>query len=276
MDDDQKKMDALLHLLDELLAYPIETDDDITRSELEHYYRQFSCIYSNKFRHWYSQLSDYLGKKTPDVYSTLSNGLHLIVAYGKKVHPKSDEVNAGIDKLLDHVDLESVRIDRMEAVRCFTNETKSLYAETVRCSKAAQNQAAKVQRNVEHYHEQSISILGIFSAVVLAFMGGLSFSSSVLENFSSVSMFRLIITIVLLGFVVFNAIYILLRFILHIVYSDPTKKSVPIGMIVLNLALGAILSITIILYIKGFGNTIEQWGTSPESSSSSCSETISQ
>lgn len=65
-----------------------------------------------------------MGKRTPDVYSTLDNGLRLIADYGKRVHPKSDEVNAGIDKLLDHVDLESVRIDRMEAVRCFTDETK--------------------------------------------------------------------------------------------------------------------------------------------------------
>lgn len=275
MDNDQEKMDALLHLLEELLKYPIETDDDINQTDLEKYYRCFSEIYSDRFRHWYSQLSGYLGRKTPDVYSTLSNGLRLIANYGKKVHPKSDEVNAGIDKLLDHVDLESVRIDRMEAVRCFTDETKNLYTETVQCSEDAKKKAAEVQQNVEHYHEQSISILGIFSAVVFAFMGGLSFSSGVLENFATVSMFRLIITIVLLGFIVFNAIYILLRFILHIIYSNPTKKKCPGGVIALNIALAIILIGTILSYAFGAGNTIERWGSVPESESSSSSEIAS-
>lgn len=275
MDNDQKKMDALLHLLDELLESPIETDDDITRTELESYYQRFSKIYNNKFRHWYSLLSDYLGKKTPDVYSTLSNGLRLVGDYGKKAHPRSDEVNTGIDKLLDHVDLESLRIDRMQAVRCFTDETKNLYTETVQYSKAAQEKAAEVQKNLEHYHEQSISILGIFSAVALAFMGGLSFSSGVLENFANVSMFRLIVTIVLLGFVVFNTIYILLCFIRQIVYRDPIKKKIPRGIIALNLTLGAILAGTIAVYAFGGGNTLETWGTASESASTVSSETIS-
>nr|DAP53455.1 MAG TPA: hypothetical protein [Caudoviricetes sp.] len=272
MDKDQEKMNALFRLLDELLEYPIETSDDISDTELETYFQKFSQIYCNKFRHWYSLISDYLGKRTPDVYSTLDNGLRLIADYGKRIHPKSDEVNAGIDKLLDHVDLESVRIDRMEAVRCFTDETKNLYAATVQSSKEAQDKAKEVQKNVDHYHEQSISILGIFSAVVLAFMGGLSFSSSVLENFASVSMFRLIITIVLLGFVVFNALFILLRFVLHIVYSDPTKKKTSRGMIALNIALTAILAGTIGAYIFGAGPTIESWGATPEKTSTSTCE----
>ena len=124
MDKEQEKMDALFQLLDELLEYPIETSDDISDAELETYFKKFSRIYCNKFRHWYSLISDYLGKRTPDVYSTLDNGLRLIADYGKRVHPKSDEVNAGIDKLLDHVDLESVRIDRMEAVRCLLMKQK--------------------------------------------------------------------------------------------------------------------------------------------------------
>lgn len=160
----------------------------------------------------------------------------------------------------------------MEAVRCFTDETKNLYAATVQSSSDAQNKAMEVQKNVEHYHEQSISILGIFSAVVLAFMGGISFSSSVLANFASVSMFRLIITIVLLGFVVFNALFILLRFVLHIVYSDPTKKKTSRGMIALNIALAVILVGTIGAYIFGAGTTIESWGATPEKTSTSTCE----
>lgn len=170
MDNDQKKMDDLLRILDELLEYPIETSDDITDAELEHYYNEFCSIYCHHFRHWYSLLSGYLEEKTPDVYSYLSNGIRLISDYGKTHHSQKDEVNAGIDKLLDHVDLESIRNDRMQAVQCITTETRNLYAKTAQQTKEAQEKASEVKKSVEHFHEQSISILGIFSAVVLAFM----------------------------------------------------------------------------------------------------------
>lgn len=269
MDNDQKKMDDLLRILDELLEYPIETSDDITDAELEHYYNEFCTIYCHHFRHWYSLLSGYLEEKTPDVYSYLSNGIRLISDYGKTHHSQKDEVNAGIDKLLDHVDLESIRNDRMQAVQCITTETRNLYAKTAQQTKEAQEKASEVKKSVEHFHEQSISILGIFSAVVLAFMGGISFSSSVLENFAAVSMFRLIITIVLLGFVIFNALFILLRFVLYIVHIDFPGQKTSFHIKALNIALAVILGITILAYSFGAGNILESWGAAPITTSSS-------
>lgn len=131
-----------------------------------------------------------------------------------------------------------------------------------------------VRKNVGHFHEQSISILSIFSAVVLAFMGGISFSGSVLENFASVSMFRLIVTIVLLGFIVFNTIGILLRFVLRIVYGAPEKAAAPPGMVVLNIVLGSILVLTVVFYAVGIGNIVEGWGTAPAHSSVSHTDVL--
>ena len=259
MDNSQEKMDALFRILDDLLEAPIETNEDLSNPET--YFQKFSKIYCGKFRHWYSRISDYLGSKTPDVYSTLANGLHLVADYVKKHHPECDEVNTGINKLLDHVDLESIRIDRMEAVRCFSDETKDLYAKTAQFAQEAKGEAQEAQENVSRYHEQSIAILGIFSAVVLAFMGGLSFSSSVLENFASVSMFRLIITIVLLGFVVFNTIFVLLRFVLHITHKNSSNKHFSLRVWPLNATLAVILVLTILAYCFGGGNIIEAWGT---------------
>lgn len=85
-------------------------------------------------------------KKTPDVYSYLSNGIRLISDYGKTHHSQKDEVNAGIDKLLDHVDLESIRNDRMQAVQCITTETRNLYAKTAQQTKEAQEKASEVKK----------------------------------------------------------------------------------------------------------------------------------
>lgn len=267
MDDSQEKMNRLYQVMNEILASPIETPEDITQEELEKFYSEFQYIYSNHFRHWYSQVSGYLGKKTPDVYSTLDSGLRLISEYGKTNHADSDEVNEGIDKLLDHICLESVRNDRMEAVKCITGETKKFYNDILSLSTNIQKEAQKAHKDIEHYHEQSIAILGIFAAVVLAFMGGISFTGGVLENFGTVSFFRLVITIALLGFVVINTLFVLLEFVLQIVYRGH-KGTHGINFLrwiaVLNIILAVIVILTIGVYFVGWGSLLESWAAAPK------------
>ena len=124
-------------------------------------------------------------------------------------------------------------------------------------------------------HEQSISILSIFSAVVLAFMGGISFSSRMLESMSEVSMFRLAVTILLLGFVLINMVFILLRVILWI---SGTVHRIKDGMWALwatNIIMGVLLSLLIGVYAMGFGASIENWGRSPCPQSENSASSVS-
>ena len=65
-----------------------------------------------------------------------------------------------------------------------------------------------------------ISILGIFASIVLTFVGGIPYSTSVLQNISSASIFRLLLVIDFLAFVLINTIYILVKFILTINEKD--------------------------------------------------------
>lgn len=70
-----------------------------------------------------------------------------------------------------------------------------------------------IKDKVEGVHRDSITILGIFSSVVLAFTGGLVFSSSVLENIGNASAYRIIIVTLIIGFVLVNAIIALILYI---------------------------------------------------------------
>lgn len=271
----ESKMEQLIEVLTSLSSVPIETEEDFSETERERYYKQFSAIYRDNFRHWYSVISTFLESQTPDIYSTLENALTWISAYGKKYNPHEDEVNLGIDKLLDHIELESRRIDRMTAVKMASTLTEELYNKTLESAKRAKDQSESAEKNLSHYHEQSIAILGIFSAVVLAFMGGISFSSAVLQNIQTVSMFRLVITLLLLGFIVCNTIFILLRCILHIVCKDEKARSFVGGMIFVNVVLVLVLIATIVVYACGGGVVIDNWGNSVQVSSSEIqSETI--
>lgn len=263
MDIAQEKMDRLCAMLDKILDRPIERENDISPEKLEVLYAQLQKIYCGNFRHRYSQLSEYLGKKTPDVYSTLNNGLALIARHGKNNHADCHEVNEGIDKLQDHILLESIRNDRMEAVKCVREETKSIYAETLQSEEKIHDEAQRAQESIEHYHEQSIAILGIFSAVVLAFMGGVSFTGGVLESFGTVSFFRLVMTIVLLGAVLINALFVLLEFILQIVYRGQKETKFLRWVKTINIALLAIAGVMLLAYMGGAGAFLERWASVP-------------
>lgn len=73
-----------------------------------------------------------------------------------------------------------------------------------------------LQKQIKGVEKEYISILGIFAAIVLAFVGGITFSTSVLQNISEVSVFRLLLVVDFLAFVIINVIYILVKFIFTI------------------------------------------------------------
>ena len=60
------------------------------------------------------------------------------------------------------------------------------------------------------------AIVGIFAAIVLAFTGGMAFSSSVLENIDKASVYRITLIAFVIGLVFFNLIWLLIDFIREI------------------------------------------------------------
>lgn len=76
--------------------------------------------------------------------------------------------------------------------------------------------------------KEYITILGIFSSIVITFVAGISFSTSVLSNIDKVSIYRLSFVMVLLAIFLFNFLYLLLDFINKINYnpiSNTTNNS---------------------------------------------------
>mgnify|MGYP003275823203 FL=1 len=58
-----------------------------------------------------------------------------------------------------------------------------------------------------------ITILGIFSSIVITFVAGMLFSSSILNNIDKVSIYRLTFVIILIAMMLFNLLNLLLDFI---------------------------------------------------------------
>ena len=74
----------------------------------------------------------------------------------------------------------------------------------------AQKQLDNLDEKLESNKISSITTLTIFSAVILAFSGGITFESGIFKGMVESSAYRLVFTIALSGFILFNTIFALL------------------------------------------------------------------
>lgn len=131
-----------------------------------------------------------------------------------------------IEKLLHYVledDGEGVESYRKIVIKMYDHTQLVIYqAEAIKDIFASGIEEAKqnLNKEVKGIEKEYITILGIFASIVFAFIGGLTFSSSVLQNISSASIYRVILIVDLLAFVFLNIIYLLIRFICTINEKD--------------------------------------------------------
>ena len=77
----------------------------------------------------------------------------------------------------------------------------------------------QINRVTKNISETSVTILGIFAGIVLTVVAGLFYSSSVIESANSTNFFRLLSVSSLVGFVCFNLIALMFRYIERIKHS---------------------------------------------------------
>lgn len=108
----------------------------------------------------------------------------------------------------------------------------------------------KAEKKIESSQKEYIAILGIFAAIILAFTGGITFSTSVLENMHRSSIYRVVLVILLIGFTLVNILYLLFMFIDKLVRED--KRVIPIKpLITFDVSVIAFIIIIIIMWVNG-------------------------
>ncbi len=125
-------------------------------------------------------------------------------------HNSEDGLKRLATKLYDHAQLAAHQLN-------LSNEKLKKLEEALNEKyKQLEEKYGVISQELKSSQKDYISILGIFSTVVLAFSGGMTFSSSVLQTMNQVSIFRLILVIDILACVLLNAIYLLTSFIFRI------------------------------------------------------------
>ncbi|MEL5898700.1 hypothetical protein AAGC94_11580 [Clostridium sporogenes] len=194
--------------------------------KLEKYYK------NNKNRHSYSDVSAFIYKSKISDFEYIVENLTLIKNFCSENN--LEELEFKVLKLIDHITLELSREDHIQKIyeskvnelvsKVMKSNLEKFNEDVIKSKKYIESEHEKIRESfnellkkqkeeVKALNSNLISVLGIFSAVILSFFGGLNILGSVMENIHKVSRYRLAFSIILIMFFVFNVIFVLLYII---------------------------------------------------------------
>ena len=214
----------------------------IEESSIAEVAKRLSEIYSGDFRHSYSQIFATIEKRIlnndDSSLEFLTANLDFIYDYllNQCINPTAKSRNAKhndvflskFTKLYDHVMLEVARIGYLNNV---TSQYKTINTALSNLDKnfneklLKQNNELKEASNIikdemqssinvakhkmDSMRAESITVLSVFAAIMIASWAGTSFFSDILKSINSASIYRIIAVSSVSGFVLFNTVFLL-------------------------------------------------------------------
>lgn len=228
-------------------------------------YKELEDIYYSPdedcFRHYYSDIFAQLFEIRSDESSSngstaiLLDNLRFLNEHYKAINTDKNgkiiDVSKNINKLYDHVNLELARMAYSEIGDYQLSEQGMTLNDLSKTVSDLKNDADDIHRSLEKAQTDYIAILGIFASVVLAFVGGMTFSTSVLNNIKDVSIYRLLIVALAIGIVFVTVIFFMFYFIGILTRHNQftLKTCIPLGIVYLIFG----ILIGIVLYMWNCG-----------------------
>ena len=204
-------------------------------SSLESYFDRIfdilKAIYSDEnYRHSYYEISNFLEKTlTPDERDLLSqNILKIYDELNERISQNDDykKIYKNVLKLSDHISLEILRINRMQQIKFIGDKALEEYKENQDIMYKYKKRAKKLETKISGFHSQSITILGIFSGFVVAFVMSGHLILDVISVINDVALHKLVYVTLLLAFIIFNIIYLLMYSISKISGNSMTTECI--------------------------------------------------
>ena len=218
--------------------------------------KQLEEIYQGDFRHQYSKL--FLIISAIDKHQTLDTAdllqsMNETAEYVKNNHSKyNGDFRKCFDKLYDHVTLEILQINYMRGIENKGDANNATTMKELRSAmslaKTASDNADKATDKLNGMQKDYITILGIFAAIILAFVSGLVFSNSVLQNIDKASIYKLLLISIIIGFFITNILLFLFNFLKSIVRNNENNSALDPHISYFNLA--AIILILVLFAVS--------------------------
>lgn len=225
-------------------------------ARLESYYRCLKQIYNpingNEYRHHYSAIYQkivYLSREDEDLCHNLVGNLRDIFLYVENNAEKKGDVwlISYVEKLYDHVWLDVQRIENQKYIDKKVIVDGETIVDTLNNVERMNKQIDEHEEKIKDYFQKMdraqtdiIGVISIFSTIILAFVGGMAFSTSVLENIYKPTIYRLFFILIVLAFVLINIIWGLLSIVRYI------NEKVKINNIPFYIVNGVLLALTIV------------------------------
>lgn len=219
-DDDSKKREALRRMLKSLAS--VDNRSVLSSNDIDRASDFFARLYGGgePYRHRYADICDLvfseMGKSGGELddgvpYSVNCLAENIRIIHEDLVTKRNGAQARSVLKLADHIDLEKTRLRHYISQQQTLREFKEAVADAKRERDEAGREFAE---RLDKTRMEYIAVLGVFAAVVLAFNGGVGFSTSTLGALGIDSGIRaLVFQTALVGFVLINTICILLVFV---------------------------------------------------------------
>ena len=148
----------------------------------------------------YSEISACIFGLDGKKLSIFLTNLDKLLIYALEKSSVDDDVKDFVLRLNDHAQLVIHQVENSQKI--LTKGLKKTLDET--------------KSELKNVQKEYTTILGIFSSVVLTFVGSLIFTSSVLANIHHASVYRLVFVISIIAIVVVDAIMMLIKFLYDI------------------------------------------------------------
>lgn len=224
--DDAEKREALRQMLDSLASADdkaaLSADDILRAADF------FARLYGGEepYRHRYADVCVLVFEKLGQAGDDLDDGVpysinclaeNIRIIHAQLVEQGHCDQARSVLKLADHIDLEKTRASRdikqRQTMRDFRKAIESVEDERVEAEKQRVELEKEFDGRLEKTRMEYIGILGVFAAVVLTFNGGVEFSTSVIGEAVAGGPYLLILLSALVGFVLINAVCMLLLFL---------------------------------------------------------------
>ncbi len=213
---------------------------DVLKDNLDNYANRLVDVYSDgNFRHMYSGIYAVItavdSNEDCDL-ETLSQNIARLYKEIQEKHSEKKNVCKGVQKLYDHTNLDIARINYLK------EKSERVKSELDEMRHSVEEEASQLREKAQKMQREYVAILGVFSAIVVSFVSGLGFSSSVLANMHTVSSYRLVFVVMMLAIVLFDVLAVLMNFVRDMVFTGEKHKYLFIGVnIGVNIVFLAIL-----------------------------------
>lgn len=279
LDQQEERTGELISVLQEL------EQPSLSPSDIKKFGNRLKLIYvaenGELYRHSYSEITNYMYSNhvidsvpTPDPGSIILDHLKTIADEWES-DEKGEETELlcnAIKKLIDHINLEVVRLGQMADIYYKLTQTEQLnqqlgavvqgikeVGETLQQQKEEaekvgeelkqrKQEVDEIQLDVKNHNTQAITVLSIFSCVVFAFTGGFSLITGSLNVLGSISRFQALLMVgilLMLALVLTDTIYMLLRAARH--YSNDKQGHLK-SFIAINIIVAVIAVAILIMY----------------------------